>query len=72
MTITPYAIFDQTPEENLETVERGLYALMDLLEGQTVDDFDMTTRHNLSELIKPFADLTQSARLQIQYAQKHP
>ena len=66
MTITPYSIFDQTPHENLQTVERGLYALTDLLEGKAVDELDINTRQNLAEITKTLADLTQNARLEMQ------
>ena len=65
MTISPHSIFNQTADEKLKTVQCGLHALTALLNGKSVDDFDIFASNHIATLIKTLADIQQSARLEI-------
>ena len=61
------SIYDLDALETLDSVQKSLYGLADLLEGQSIDDIPIDTKQNLGEIIRTLGDMQTYARMEIRY-----
>ena len=61
------SIYDLDALETLDSVQKSLYGLADLLDGKTIDNLPVNTAQNLGEIMRTLGDMQTYACMEIGY-----